>query len=217
MNEEKILSKTLSSLHLTKGEELIVVDGESADGTFSIARQFTNKVYVTTRGRGRQMNFGAGHADGEILLFLHADCMLPPEGFRIIRKVLKDKRVAAGAFDLSIDHPQLWFRLIESGANLRSHITSIPYGDQGIFMKKEVFERVGGFEEIPFMEDIEISRKLKKLGKIVFVKLRIKTSPRRWLTEGPVFTTARDWAIAISFTLLRISPHRLLKYYKDVR
>jgi rSAM/selenodomain-associated transferase 2 len=217
LNEEKILGETLSSLHLTEGEELIVVDGESTDGTVSIARQFTDKVYVTKRGRGRQMNFGARHADGEILLFLHADCTLPHEGFRVIRKELKDNRVSAGAFDLRIDHRQFQFRVIECGANLRSHITSIPYGDQGIFMKKEVFERAGGFTEIPFMEDIEISRRLKRLGKIVFVRPHIKTSPRRWLNEGPVFTTIRDWAIAISFACLRISPHRLVKYYKDAR
>jgi rSAM/selenodomain-associated transferase 2 len=217
LNEEKILSETLSSLRLTEGEELIVVDGESTDGTVSIARQFTDKVYITKRGRGTQLNFGAGHADGEILLFLHADCALPPEGFSVIRKELKDNSVSAGAFDLLINHSQLGFRVIEYGANLRSHITSIPYGDQGLFMKKEVFERVGGFAEIPFMEDIEISRRLKRLGKIVFVRPQIKTSPRRWLSEGLVFTTARDWAIAISFAFLRVSPHRLEKYYRDAR
>ena len=217
MNEEKILSETLSSLHLTDGEELIVVDGGSTDGTVSVARQFTDKVYVIKRGRGRQMNFGAGHADGEILLFLHADCTLPYEGFRVIRKELKDNRVSAGAFDLSIDHRQLRFRVIECGANLRSHITSIPYGDQGIFMEREVFERAGGFAEIPFMEDIEISRRLKRLGKIVFVRPHMKTSPRRWLNEGLMFTTIRDWTIAISFAFLRISPHRLVRYYRDAR
>ena len=108
MNEEIILSKTLSSLHLAESEELIVVDGESTDGTVSVARQFTNKVYITKRGRGRQMNFGAEHANGEILLFLHADCRLPPEGFSVIRKELRYESVSAGAFDLSIDHPQLW-------------------------------------------------------------------------------------------------------------
>jgi rSAM/selenodomain-associated transferase 2 len=217
LNEGKILSATLSSLHLTEGEELIVVDGESTDGTVSIARQFTDKVYITKRGRGTQMNFGARYAVGEVLLFMHADCNLPPEGFRVIRRELKDNSVSAGAFDLSIDHQQLRFRVIECGANLRSHITSIPYGDQGIFMKKEVFERVGGFAEIPFMEDIEISRRLKRLGKIVFVRPHMKTSPRRWLNEGLVFTTIRDWAIAILFAFLRISPHRLVKYYRDAR
>jgi rSAM/selenodomain-associated transferase 2 len=217
LDEERTLSETLSSIPVTDREELIVVDGESTDRTVFIARQFTDKVYVTRRGRGHQMNFGAKHADGRILLFLHADCTLPHEGFETIRKVMGDSKVAAGAFDLRIDHPGMWFRVIECGANLRSRITSIPYGDQGIFMKRKVFEQIGGFADIPFMEDIEISGRLKRIGKIVFVRPPIKTSPRRWLKEGLVFTTMRDWAIAVSFAFLNISPNRLVKYYKEVR
>jgi len=217
LNEERTLGETLSSIPVTDREELIVVDGESTDRTVFIARQFTDKVYVTRRGRGHQMNFGAERADGGILLFLHADCTLPHEGFGTIRKVVEDSKVAAGAFDLRIDHPGLRFRIIEYGANLRSRISSIPYGDQGIFMKRKVFEQIGGFADIPFMEDIEISRRLKRTGKIVFVRPPIKTSPRRWLKEGLVFTTMRDWTIAVSFAFLNISPNRLVKFYKEVR
>jgi rSAM/selenodomain-associated transferase 2 len=217
LNEEIVLNETLSSLHITDREELIVVDGGSSDKTLSIAQKFTDRVYITKRGRGHQMNFGAGKADGEVLLFLHADCILPTEAFGIIRKVLKDKRISAGAFDLSIDHPKLLFRIMEFGANLRSRVTSIPYGDQGLFMKREVFEQLGGFPDISLMEDIEISRKLKKIGIISFVRPPIKTSPRRWLQEGPLFTTLRDWTIAVSFRFLKVSPDRLIKYYEDVR
>ncbi|KPK45486.1 MAG: hypothetical protein AMK74_03340 [Nitrospira bacterium SM23_35] len=217
LNEEVVLNETLSSLHLSDHEELIVVDGGSTDNTVSIAHTFTDKVYITKRGRGHQMNFGAAKADGDILLFLHADCILPREGFGLIRTVLQDKEISAGAFDLSIVHPKLRFRIIEYGANLRSRMTSVPYGDQGLFMKQEVFEQSGGFPDIPIMEDIEISKRLKKAGKIVFVRPPIKTSPRRWLKEGPVFTTLRDWAIAVSFAFFKISPHRLIKYYEDVR
>ena len=193
LNEEVVLNETLSSLHLSDHEELIVVDGGSTDNTVSIAHTFTDKVYITKRGRGHQMNFGAAKADGDILLFLHADCILPREGFGLIRTVLQDKEISAGAFDLSIVHPKLRFRIIE------------------------VFEQSGGFPDIPIMEDIEISKRLKKAGKIVFVRPPIKTSPRRWLKEGPVFTTLRDWAIAVSFAFFKISPHRLIKYYEDVR
>lgn len=216
-NEEKILDRTLSSLYLTDNEELIVVDGGSSDRTVSIAYKYTGKVYVTKKGRGHQMNFGAERADGDILLFLHADCTLPYNGFRIIRNVLKGNRIAAGAFDLSIVHPNFRFKIIEFGANLRSRITSIPYGDQGLFMKREVFEHLGGFADIPLMEDIEISRRLKRIGRIIFIRPPIKTSPRRWLKEGIVVTTLRDWVIAISFAFLRVSPYRLIKYYEDVR
>ncbi len=217
LNEEIVLDDTLSSFNLTDREELIVVDGGSTDKTVSIAHKFTDKVYVTKRGRGHQMNFGAKRAYGEILLFLHADCILPNEGFSIIRNVIEDKGISAGAFDLSIVHPQFRFRIIEYCANLRSRITSIPYGDQGLFMKQEVFNQLGGFPDIPLMEDIEISKGLKRIGKIVFVRPPIKTSPRRWLKEGPVFTTLRDWAIAVSFAFFKVSPHKLIKYYEDVR
>lgn len=217
LNEAKIISDTLSRLRLSKNEELIVVDGGSTDESVSIAREFTDKVFITRTGRANVMNFGAKRAEGDILLFLHADCVLPDEGFRIIREVMKDSEVIAGAFDLSIAHQKLRFRFIEFGANLRSRITSILYGDQGIFLRKKDFERLGGYAEISLMEDIEISMRLKKRGRIVFVRPPIKTSPRRWLKEGVFYTTLRDWVNALSYSFLRVSPESLRKYYKDVR
>jgi rSAM/selenodomain-associated transferase 2 len=217
LNEGKTLRQTLNTLNVSNNEELIVVDGGSTDDTLSVANDFTDKIFIAGKGRGSQMNFGASKAEGDILLFLHADCVLPESGFSIIRGVLKDKGVAAGAFDINIVSPKLSFRFIEFGANLRSRLTSIPYGDQGMFIKKEVFNKIGGFADMPLMEDIEISRRLKKNGGIVFVRPPIKTLPRRWLREGPVYTTLRDWVIALSYSFLKISPERLIKYYKDVR
>lgn len=217
LNEEKVLHSTLSALSLTGNEELIVVDGGSSDRTVSIASQFTDKVYVTQRGRGHQMNFGAERADGDILLFLHADCLLPDGGFAIIRETLANDKVAAGAFDISIDHPGFHFRVIECAANLRSRIASVPYGDQGIFMRKRTFEQLGGFAEIPLMEDIEISGRLKSMGRIAFIRAPIRTSPRRALKEGILYAILRDWIIAISFSFLKVPPERLVKYYGDVR
>jgi rSAM/selenodomain-associated transferase 2 len=219
LNEERILGKTLSMLKLTNEGELIVSDGGSTDHTVSIAREFTDNVFVTTtgKGRGHAMNYGAKRAHGEILLFLHADCILPHGAFMIIRETLNNNGVAAGAFNLSIDHPAFRFRVIEAGANLRSRITAIPYGDQGIFMKKELFDRLGGFADIALMEDIEISRRMKNLGKIVFVGPPIKASARRWLMEGVFHTTFRDWFIALSYSFLRRSPLMLKKYYRDIR
>lgn len=217
LNEEKNLHETLQSLNLTHNEELIVVDGGSTDGSVSIAQRFTDKVFVTKKGRGNQMNVGAEKAEGNILLFLHADCILPAGAFDMICQALQNNTVAAGAFDLSIDHPSFRFRIIEFGANLRSHVTAIPYGDQGIFMSKETFNRIGGYADIPLMEDIELLRRLKKIGRIVFISPPIKTSPRRWLKEGPVYTTLRDWTIALSYRFLNVSPERLIKHYKDIR
>lgn len=216
-NEAKKLHDTLGRLRLSDCEELIVVDGGSNDGTMSAARNFTDKVYVTKTGRASVMNFGAKKAGGDILLFLHADCVLPDDGFKIIRETLSDDNIAAGAFYLCIDNPNLVFRIIESAANLRSRTTSLLYGDQGIFLRREVFDRIGGYAEIPLMEDIEISRRLKKTGKIVLTLPPIKASPRRWLKEGALYTTLRDWSIAFSYTFLKVSPEKLIKYYGDVR
>ena len=217
LNEAKTLAHKLSRLNLSNNEELIVVDGESSDGTVSIAREFTDRVFITSTGRASVMNFGAGKADGDILLFLHSDCILPDKGFSLIREVLSDPGVAAGAFFLSISDPKLRFRIIEFVTNLRARAASLIYGDQGMYLRKEVFQRIGGFADIPLMEDIEISGRLKKEGRVVFIRPPIVSSPRRWLNEGVIHTTLRDWLIAFSYTFLNISPHRLIKFYRDVR
>jgi rSAM/selenodomain-associated transferase 2 len=217
LNEGKILHNVLESLPLSHGEELIIIDGGSEDHTFSTALRYTQKAFVTHKGRGHQMNYGAKKARGSILLFLHADSVLPKNAFSIIRTILRDHGVSAGAFDLCIDHPSFRFRIIEMGANLRSRVTSVPYGDQGIFLRKEVFDKIGGYADVPIMEDIEISQRLKNEGKIAFVRPAIKTSPRRWLKEGAAYTTLRDWTLALSYSILKVSPERLMKHYKDVR
>jgi rSAM/selenodomain-associated transferase 2 len=217
LNEEQSIARTLSEIRCADNEEVIVVDGGSSDGTLEIAGKFTDKVFIAQKGRGCQMNFGARQASGDILFFLHADCVMPERGFEIMREVLADQSISAGAFDLGIDHPAACFRIIEFGANVRSHLTSIPYGDQGLFVKRKIYERIGGFSEMPLMEDIDIAKRLKRQGKIKFSGTPILASPRRWLKEGPLFTTFRDWILALSYTFWEISPDKLLKYYRDVR
>ncbi|MEW6602357.1 MAG: TIGR04283 family arsenosugar biosynthesis glycosyltransferase [Nitrospirota bacterium] len=217
LNETLSLRRCLGSLYLSENEELIIVDGGSSDNTAEAAREFTPKVFEAKTGRASVMNFGAGKAAGDILLFLHADCVLPKGAFSRIRETLNDSDVAAGAFALGIDHHGMGFRLIETAANIRSRLTSLMYGDQGMFLRKEVFDHIGGFAEIPLMEDIEISKRLKKEGRIVFIDPPIKASPRRWLKEGMLYTTLRDWAIAFLYTFFKISPQRLIKHYKEVR
>jgi rSAM/selenodomain-associated transferase 2 len=213
------LRETLGHLCLTPDEELIIADGGSTDDSVKISRSFTDKVFITKtgRGRGHAMNYGAERATGEILLFLHADCVLPDRAFTIIRDTLRGNGVSAGAFDLSISHQDFRYRIIELGANLRSRVTSIPYGDQGIFLKKEYFDRLKGFADLALMEDIEFSKRLKSIGKIVFIRPPISASARRWVKEGALYTTLRDWAMVILYTFLKASPKSLKKYYKDVR
>jgi rSAM/selenodomain-associated transferase 2 len=217
LNEAGVLRQTLCALELTGREELIVVDGGSTDATASIAREFTARVYATRRGRAGQMNYGAARAGGELLFFLHADCVPPPAAFGMIRVALEDRKVAGGAFDLGIDHPALKFRVVERGANLRSRLTGVPYGDQGLFMRRETFERLGGFREMPLMEDIEIGRRLGAEGRVVFLRPRMTASPRRWLAEGALYTTLRDWRLALLYTVFRARPEGLARHYRDVR
>jgi len=216
-NESAILRERLNRLFLTDREELIIVDGGSIDNTVAIAREFTDNVFIEKTGRASVMNSGAVKASGDILLFLHADSTLPSNGFSVIRSTLRDRSVAAGAFHLGIESPCLRFRIIEYASNLRAKFTSFIYGDQAMFVRKELFDRIGGFADIPLMEDIEISRRLKKLGKIMFVRPPVQSSPRRWMAEGLFYTTLRDWIIAFLYTLMNVSPERLIKYYRNVR
>ncbi|KJR41475.1 glycosyl transferase family protein [Candidatus Magnetoovum chiemensis] len=157
--------------------------------------------------------------DDDVLLFLHADCVLPANAFSIIRDTFfRSSNVSAGAFDIKIDSQRKIFRLIEKAANLRSRITKTPYGDQGLFIKKRVYEDIGGFKNLPLMEDIEIARRIREKGRIAFISAYpILTSSRRWLKEGIVYTTVRDWILATLYTLFNVEPKRLVKYYKNVR
>jgi rSAM/selenodomain-associated transferase 2 len=217
LNEEDTIRTTLSSLHISSKEEIVVIDGGSDDGTVSIAQEFTQQVYVTERGRGHQLKNGAGKATGDILLFLHADCILPNNSFSLIRDVMSNDEYSIGAFYLGIDHPSFCFRVIEFGANLRSWITRVPYGDQGLFMRRDDYEKIGGFCDIPLMEDVDLSKRMKKIGRVKFVKDAIMASPRRWLKEGLLYTTVRDWKLSLSYALLNAKPKELLKEYEDVR
>lgn len=217
LNEAKSLRHTLNELPISSHEELIIVDGGSSDGTLSVARDFTDKVFSAKTGRASVMNFGAKKADGDILLFLHADCSLHHNAYTLIRDTLRDESIAAGAFYLRIRSSLFRFRVVESAANVRARLTSLIYGDQGMFLRKERFDRIGGFADIPLMEDIEISRRLRKTGSIAFVKPPVEASPRRWLNEGLFYTTLRDWSLAFLYTFLNVSPHALIKHYRDVR
>ncbi len=217
LNEAPLLHQTLSKLNTGPYEELIVVDGGSSDSTVEIAKKFTSKVFQSLRGRARQMNHGAERAEGEILFFLHADCVPPNRAFYLIRNTLTKKNTILGAFDISYREEGVCYRLIERGANLRSRITSIAYGDQGMFIKKQDFLMLGGFKDIPLMEDIEFSRRAKKHGRIEFLREPITVSARRFEKEGILYGVLRDWILAVSYGIFGVSPQRLVRYYKDVR
>ncbi|MCK4910087.1 MAG: TIGR04283 family arsenosugar biosynthesis glycosyltransferase [Thermodesulfovibrionales bacterium] len=218
LNEEACIRECLLALRQPgPAVELVVVDGGSRDSTREIAEGLADRVLDSPRGRAVQMNAGAAAASGDILLFVHADCILPPGAYDAVCAALADDTVAAGAFDLRIGHEGAWARIVEWMANWRSRLLRVPYGDQGLFTRKETFEKIGGFRDIPLMEDMEIAGRLKPLGRIVFLDKCILASPRRWVREGVVRTTGRDWAIALAYTVFKVPPERLARHYGDVR
>jgi rSAM/selenodomain-associated transferase 2 len=219
LNESREINNTIEHLNgLIKAAqvstEIIVVDGNPAGKTIAVIKDKSVITVVEKTGRARQMNKGAGLAGGEILLFLHADTRLPDDGLNLIVTTCEEKAGRAGAFDLAIASDKKVFRLIETMANLRSHLTKIPYGDQALFFNAGYFKSLGGFADVPLMEDVEIMRRIKKRGdKIVFLKQTVQTSPRRWEKEGVWKCTLRNWSL-ISLYTAGVHPRRLAKFYR---
>lgn len=216
LNEAAVIEKTLAALPRADDVEFIVVDGGSSDGTPELAKRWADKVLMTEAGRGRQMNAGVREARGEILLFLHADARLLHEAYDKVLKTLDDQVVAGGAFCLAIDSPRRTLRMVARIANVRTRLTGIPYGDQGIFVRRSVFEQLGGFPEWPLLEDLEFSRRLKAAGKVVILSQPITVSSRRWDKEGIGTTTLRNQIFVLLY-FLGVSPMRLARWYRPVR
>jgi rSAM/selenodomain-associated transferase 2 len=215
LNEESNIKAVINSIQ-SHNIEIIVVDGGSEDKTLLIAKSLDVKVVVSSPGRANQMNTGAMVASGEILLFLHADTRLPIRFDEMVRRTLAKPGIVAGAFALQIDAPDWGLRLVEFGVKWRSHLWQMPYGDQAIFLTKDVFQKVGNFPQIPIMEDFELMRKLKSLGKIYLLPTPVITSPRRWLKKGILQTTILNQIIVIAY-LLGVSPNRICNWYRQKR
>ena len=197
--------------HLPDNIETIVVDGGSTDSTVEIAASQADQIISSEKGRARQMNAGAAVASGEILLFLHADSFLPRNFLYHLQKFyVLDK--AWGRFDVRIENEKRVFRIIEAMMNLRSRMTGICTGDQAIFMKRSVFNRVGGFAIIPLMEDIEISKRLKKISKPFCINNPTLTSARRWLKGGILPTILLMWWLRLAYHF-GVSPEHLANHY----
>ena len=166
--------------------EVIVADGGSRDGTAGIAKGRGARVVVSPPGRARQMNAGAEIASGAVLVFLHADTILPLEYARLVREALSDSRVTGGAFSFRLDSRSALLRLTEIGANLRSRWLSLPFGDQALFVRASTFREMGGFRLYPIMEDVEFVHRLRKRGQIRVLDEPVVTSARLWQQLGPV-------------------------------
>ena len=216
LNESGIINFTIEHLYTLDSAdtvEIIVVDGSPHGETINTITGSDVQKISGQKGRGSQMNQGAAVAGGNILLFLHADTRLSPDALNQIVAATKQPDVVGGAFDLGINSEKKVFRAIELIASTRSRLTKIPYGDQAIFFKKRFFDQIGGFKNIPIMEDVELMQRVRKAGKkIKFVSRKVQTAPRRWEKEGIVFCTLRNWSIRTLY-LLGVPPEKLEKFY----
>lgn len=201
LNEAEHLPPKLQALQALRDRcQLIVVDGGSDDESPVIAAPLVDKLILSSRGRARQMNAGAAQADAEVLLFLHADTCLPEQAIHwIVQAIAQDYQW--GRFDVAFDSPKPVFKLIAFMMNQRSRLTSMATGDQALFMTRAAFTTVGGFPEIALMEDIAISRQLKKLGKPVCIKAKVVTAARRWQRHGIGKTIVLMWRLRLAYFL----------------
>jgi len=194
--------------------QVIVVDGDPQGSTINAIEDERVVKITSGTGRARQMNNGAWRASGDILLFLHADTLLPKRASAMITAAMSGGRFVAGAFDLGIDTTRRIFRITEKYVFLRTRLTRIPFGDQAIFIRREYFEKIGGYKDIPLMEDVEIMRRIRKGGnQICIIPAKVRTSPRRWEKEGILMSTFRNWTLQMLYAL-GVSPEQLQKYYQ---
>ena len=201
LNEEAVLADALNSLaeFRRRGAEVIVVDGGSCDRTVDLARTFADQVIIAPRGRAKQMNAGAAVAQGNVLLFLHADTRVPRNADRLIVDGLAQSERSWGRFDVRIAGRRPLLRLVEAMMNLRSRLTGIATGDQAMFVTGAAFTACGGYPDIALMEDVAISRKLKRLGPPLCLRMRAITSGRKWQHDGVLRTIFLMWSLRLSF------------------
>ena len=226
LNEERTIMATLAHTAALGFDELIVVDGGSLDQTPVLVESYRRRTQSPAQspvrlvtapcGRARQMNEGAKTSRGEILLFLHADTQLPGDAKTMIVTTLADQRMVGGRFDVRFDRPSLWGTIISRMVNWRSRLTGIATGDQALFVRRHIFEQIGGFADMPLMEDIDFSRRLKRKGATAALTATVITSFRRWEQHGPLRTILLMWTIRFLYWV-GISPSHLTKWYKVIR
>jgi rSAM/selenodomain-associated transferase 2 len=215
LNEAAVLAETLRSLRRQRPREIIIVDGGSTDATPAAAAG-ADLVLLAPRGRATQMNAGAAGARGDVLLFLHADCTLEDGALRAAENCLRRRSVVVGCFSMRVAAEGLLYRSIDACATARVRLTGLMYGDQGLFLRRRDFERLGGFPPLRLMEDVFFSRRLRREGRPVVLPQKIFVSPRRWRRVGLARQSLRNWALTVA-AALGVPPDRLAAFYPPVR
>lgn len=209
LDEAERIGATIDAAFAAGASEVLVCDGGSSDATASVAELHGARVLTGERTRGRQLNQGAHAAAGDILIFLHADTLLPPGAADAVERALADH--VFGGFHLEFLEPGLGYvaRLI----NARTRLTRAPWGDQAQFARREAFLRMGGYPDMPIMEDYELARRMKRIGPTTLLPLTVRTSGRRFLTNGVIRTTCTNWLIIAGYHA-GVSPERLARWYR---
>jgi len=215
LNEAASLQTTLAALQglRHRGHEIILVDGGSSDATISVARPLVDTVLQAARGRAVQLQAGALAASGDVLWFLHADTRAPRHADRLIAAALQDGGTQWGRFDVQLSEHRVALRLVATLMNIRSRLSGIATGDQGIFVRRTLYDAVGGFPPIPLMEDIALSRALRRHGRPAVIMQRLQSSPRRWEQHGIVRTILLMWGLRLAY-FAGVAPGRLARFYQ---
>jgi len=216
LDEEETLPLALAAARQPGVTEIVVADGGSRDATLRVAGALADRVLRAPRGRAAQMNAGAAIACGDVLLFLHADTRLPPGYPERVRAALSDAGAVGGRFDVRLDADGAVYRALGWLISVRSRLSGVATGDQAIFVRRPVFERLGGYPPIPLMEDIALCRALKREGRMVALRDAVVTSARRWQRHGLTRTVLVMWGLRAAY-YAGVSPARLARFYGDAR
>lgn len=212
LNEQAVVAAAIERAWTAGADEVILSDGGSSDGTIEVAQQANCQFVSVEPGRASQMNAGAAIASGDVLLFMHADNWLPERGCDQIRESMEHSDFTWGGFEQQIEDQGFLFRLIERGNLMRGKYQSLVYGDQGLFVSRELFDSLGGFTIMPLMEDFELSQRLASHGRPALLPGPIHVSARRWKAKGLARQTLRNWAITGAYRL-GVSADRLAAWY----